>query len=48
MEQRKTINKKLIAIIAGIAAIVCIAVAVSIIAIGGNSEKKLAKQKIFT
>ena len=44
MEQKKTINKKIIAIIAGMIAVVCIAVAVAIIALGGNSGKKLAEQ----
>ena len=44
MEQKKGINKKLIAIIACIAAVVCIAVAVVVKVTGGNSGKKLTEQ----
>ena len=44
MEQKKGINKKLIAIIACIAAVVCIAIAVVVNVTGGNSGKKLTEQ----
>ena len=47
-ETKKTINKKLIAIVAGIAVIVCIVVAVSVIAFGGNSGEKPAEQMELT